>query len=142
VVTTDRDGTYDPAVEPREADKTLGELVGEMTRDVSTLLRQEVQLAKTEAREEISRASRGAAMLAAAGVTAWLALLILSLAVAAWLDEAVHPAVALAIIGAVWVIAAVVLVAVGRKQIQSTRPLPQTVDSLKEDVEWAKQQMS
>jgi uncharacterized membrane protein YqjE len=133
--------TVDPAVEPLEADKSLGELVGEMTRDVGTLVRQEVQLAKTEAREEISRASKGAGMLAGAGVAGWIALLLLSLALAAWLDEAVHPAVALLIVGAIWVIAAAVLGATGRKQLQM-RPLPQTVETLKEDVHWAKQQMS
>jgi hypothetical protein len=100
-----------------------------------------VQLAKTEAREEISRASKGAGMLAGAGVAGWIALLLLSLALAAWLDEAVHPAVALLIVGAIWVIAAAVLGATGRKQLQM-RPLPQTVETLKEDVQWAKQQMS
>jgi hypothetical protein len=142
VVTQERDRTYDPAVEPLESEKSLGELVGEMTRDVSTLLRQEVQLAKTEAREEISRASQGAGMLAGAGVAAWLALLLLSLALAAWLDEVMHPAVALLIVGVIWVVAAAVLAAIGRKRLKSVEPLPQTVDTLKEDVQWAKQQMS
>jgi hypothetical protein len=49
--------------------------------------------------------------------------------------------VALLIVGAIWVIAAAVLGATGRKQLQM-RPLPQTVETLKEDVQWAKQQMS
>jgi uncharacterized membrane protein YqjE len=141
-VSAERHDHFDPAVEPLEPEKSLGELVGEMTRDVGTLVRQEVELAKVEAREEISRASKGAGMLAAAAVAAWIALLILSLAAAAWLDEAVHPAVALAIVGAMWVIATAVLVPVGRKHLQNMRPLPQTVDTLKEDVQWARQQMS
>jgi hypothetical protein len=81
-------------------------------------------------------------MLAGAGVAAWLALLLLSLALAAWLDEVMHPAVALLIVGVIWVVAAAVLAAIGRKRLKSVEPLPQTVDTLKEDVQWAKQQMS
>jgi hypothetical protein len=95
-----------------------------------------------EAREEISHAAKGAGTLSIAALAAWIALVMLSLALAAWLDEAVHPAVALLIVGGLWVIAAVVLGLVGRDQLRKLRPLPQTVSTLKEDVEWAKQQMS
>ena len=46
---------HDPATQPRRPEATLGELFGEMTQNVTTLLRKEIELAKLEAREEVSR---------------------------------------------------------------------------------------
>jgi len=65
------------AVEPLQPDKSIGELFGELTADLGRLFRQEVQLAKTEASEEVERVGKDAGMLAAAGLGATLALMML-----------------------------------------------------------------
>ena len=58
--TTDRDHV----TEPSQADKSLGDLISELTSDLGHLFRQEVQLAKAEAREEVKQVGKGAGMLA------------------------------------------------------------------------------
>jgi uncharacterized membrane protein YqjE len=134
---TDRDGR---PTEPRRPEQSLGELFGEMTRDISTLFRKEIELAKIEAREEASKAGRGAGMFAGAGLAVWLGLLFLSLALAWLLDQAMNTALAFAIVGVLWAIAAAVLLMRGKKQMKSVKAVPETVNTVKEDVQWAKQQ--
>ncbi len=133
---------YDPATEPRRPEASLGELVAEMTSDLSTLFRKEIDLAKTEAHEELKQAGKAGGMLGGAAVAGWLALLLLSLALAWLLDEVMHIALALAIVGVVWGVAAFVLQRTGRAALGRVRGLPTTRDTLKEDVEWAKAQKS
>jgi len=133
---------WDPATQPKRPERSLGELFGEMTSEVSTLFRQEVQLAKTEAKYEASLAAKGIGMFAGAGVAAWMALLFVSLALAWLLDQAMNTALAFLLVGLIWVIAAAVLAFVGKSRIKSVEPLPTTVQTIKEDVEWAKQQKS
>jgi hypothetical protein len=135
---------YDPATEPKRAEVSLGELVGELTDELSTLFRKEIELAKTEAREEAGHAGKAAALLGGAALAAWLALVMLSLALA-WLldDEAdLDRALSFAIVGAVWVVGAIGLQAIGRKRLTMVRGLPRTKATIKEDVEWAKAQSS
>jgi hypothetical protein len=121
---------------------TLGELVAEMTADLSTLFRKEIDLAKTEAREELKQAGKAGGMLGGAAVAAWLALLLLSLALAWLLDEVMHVALAFAVVGVLWVAAAYILQRTGRAALGRVRGLPTTRDTLKEDVEWARAQKS
>ena len=133
---------WDPATEPKRPERTLGELFAEMTSEVSLLFRQEVQLAKTEAKDEASRAAKGVGMFAGAGVAAWMAVLFVSLALAWLLDQAMNTALAFLIVGLIWVVAAALLAVVGKSRIKSVEPLPTTTQTIKEDVEWAKQQKS
>jgi hypothetical protein len=133
---------YDPATEPRRPEVTLGELVAEMTADLSTLFRKEIDLAKTEAREELKQAGKAGGMFGGAALAGWLALLLLSLALAWLLDEVMHIALAFAIVGVLWVAAAFILQRTGRAALGRVRGLPTTRDTLKEDVEWAKAQKS
>jgi len=131
---------HDPATQPRRPEATLGELFGEMTQNVTTLLRKEIELAKLEARDEVSRAGRGVGMFAGAGVAGWMTLLFLSFAVAWLLDQAMNTALAFAIVGVVWAVVGVVLALRGKRAMKTVKPLPETVATLKEDVQWAKQQ--
>jgi uncharacterized membrane protein YqjE len=133
---------YDPATQPKRPDKSLGELFGEMTSDVSTLMRKEIELAKLEAREEAKKLGRGVGEFAGAGLAGWFTLLFLSFALAWLLDQAMNTALAFAIVGVIWGIVALILAMKGKKDIKSVEALPQTADTLKEDVEWAKQQKS
>ena len=134
--------TYDPATQPKRPEASLGELLSEMSSDLSTLLRQEVELAKTEARDEISQAGQAGAMLGAAGVAGWLALLLLSIAIAWLLDQGLNTALSFAIVGLAWAIAAAVLMASGKRRLSNLQTLPQTKQTIKEDIEWAKTQTS
>jgi uncharacterized membrane protein YqjE len=133
---------YDPATQPKRPDKSLGELFGEMTSDVSTLMRKEIELAKLEAREEAKKLGRGVGEFAGAGLAGWFTLLFLSFALAWLLDQAMNTALAFAIVGVIWGIVALILAMKGKKDIKSAEGLPQTTTTLKEDVEWAKQQKS
>jgi hypothetical protein len=133
---------HDLATEPKRADASLGTLVSEMTSELSTLFRKEIELAKTEAREEVTQAGKAGAAFAGAGVAAWLAMLLLSLALAWLLDQALNTALSFAIVGAIWAVAAFILLRTGRATLSRVRGLPATRETIKEDVEWAKAQKS
>jgi len=124
--------------EPLQPERSLGELFGDLTSDISLLFRKELELAKVEARGEVKRASKAAGMFAGAGLGGWMTALFLSLALAWLLDQAMNTALAFAIVGVLWGIAAMVLLKRGKKQMAEVQPLPQTVETLKEDVQWAK----
>ena len=126
------------ATQPKRPERSLGELLGEMSSDLGALLRKEVELAKVETREELSKAGKSAGMFGAAGLAGWLAVLFISLAAAWLLDQAINTALSFAIVGVVWAVVAVVLMRVGRRKLSEVNPLPETKETLKEDVEWAR----
>ncbi|HET7734487.1 MAG TPA: phage holin family protein [Nocardioidaceae bacterium] len=123
--------------------RSLSELLGAVASDLTTLFKQELELAKTEAKTEAARAGKGAGMLGGAGVTGHLALLFASLALMFLLDEWMHTAVAALIVTVLWAAVAAALAVRGRKELKQLNPqLETTQRSLKEDVEWARQQKS
>jgi uncharacterized membrane protein YqjE len=133
----------DPALEPKEPDASLGELFGRFTSNMSELFRKEVALARVETKEEVSKAAKGGGMAAGGGLIAYLCLVFLSLALAALLNEWMHPAWAFLIVAVLHGVIAGILIAVGRQRLKEVNPVPeQTVETLKEDVEWAKAQRS
>lgn len=129
--------------EPAQPDKSLGELVGEMTSDVSTLLRKEVELAKVELTDEVRKAGKAGGLLGAGAMTGYFALLFGSLALAWLLDQAMNRALAFFLVALAYGIAAAVLLTRGKEQMSKVDPVPrETVQTLKEDVQWAKTQTS
>jgi Putative Actinobacterial Holin-X, holin superfamily III len=141
--TSDRLGPVpDQATEPKRPEASLGELVSEMTSELSTLFRKEIDLAKTEAREEFKQAGKASGMFGGAALGGWMAVLLLSLALAWLLDQAMNTALAFAIVGVVWAVVAFILQRAGRQMLARVRGLPTTRDTIKEDVEWAKAQKS
>jgi len=132
----------DRAVEPLQADKSLGELFGDLTGDLSRLFRAEVQLAKTEARDELKKTGKATGMLGGAGLAGWMTALFVSLALAWLLDQAMNTALAFLIVGVLWAIAGAVLYKRGKAQLSAVEPLPETTQTLKEDAQWAKTQKS
>ena len=119
--------------------RSLGELVKEATSEVSLLLRKEVELAKAELREDVARAGKGAGAFGAAGLTAYLSLLFLSLALMFGLDALGLPiGVAALVVGLLYAGAAAVLGMTGKRQFDARKGLPRTTKTLKEDVEWAR----
>ena len=109
---------------------SLGELLGDVTRDLSTLMRQEVELAKAEAKQSATRAGKGAGMLAGAGVGGHFVLLFLSLALMFALGALMPLGWAALIVAVIWAIIAAVLASIGRKELKEIKGLPQTSETL------------
>lgn len=129
---------WDPDTQPMRPDRSLGELFTEMTSDMGTLVRKEIELAKLELKEEGARVGKGVGMFGGAGLAGWLALLFMSLALAWLIDQGLNTALAFAIVGLLWTIVALVLMSMGKKQLKETKALPNTTETIKEDVRWAK----
>jgi Putative Actinobacterial Holin-X, holin superfamily III len=120
-----------PAAPAHDSRPSVGEVFSELTADLSTLMRQEVELAKAEVRQSATQAGKGAGMLAGAGVAGHLALLFVS--VAAWWgigDTTGHGWSAL-IVGGAWLIIATVLGLVGRREITAVSGVAQTAQTVK-----------
>ena len=83
---------------------SVGQLVGEVVSDLSTLMRQELDLAKAELRQEAKKGGKAAGMLGGAGLAGWFVLLFASLALMWWLDDAMHTALAALIVTALWAV--------------------------------------
>jgi len=130
------------ATEPKQADRSLGELFGDLGAELSTLVRQELELAKSEARLEVRRATQTGTAFAVAAVAGLLLLSFASAALAWLLDQWMNTALAFLIVALLWAIVALVAVQAGKRRAAEIEPMPRTVETLKEDVEWAKQQKS
>ncbi|MCA1703764.1 MAG: phage holin family protein [Actinobacteria bacterium] len=114
-------------------DNSVGELIGSVTRDLSTLLRQELELAKVEVKQEAVQTGRAAGLLGAAGFAGYLVVLFLSLALAAGLAQLMDLGWALVLVAAVWALAGGVLFSAGRRRLRHLHPRPErTVDTLQE----------
>lgn len=116
----------------KAATTSLGELVGEVSRDLSELMRKELELAKAELADSAKRSGLGAGLLGAAGYAAMMTLLFLSIALWWALGLLVGGGWSGVIVAAIWAIVAVVLYAVGMGRIRSVRGAPQTVETVKE----------
>lgn len=117
----------------RKAETTsLGDLLNEVTRDVSTLMRQELELAKAEIRESAVRAGKGGGLVGGAGYAGLMAVFFLS--IAAWwgLGYLVGNAWSAVIIAVIWAIIGLILFLAGRTALKSVKGAPQTVDTIKE----------
>lgn len=123
-------------------DRSLGELFGELSAGFSQLVRDEVQLAKVELREEAAKARRAGGMFGGAALAGYMALLLVSFAAAWGLAEVIPVGFAFLIVGVLYGIVAAVLFLRGRDEIKHASPMPeQTVETLKEDARWAKAQL-
>ena len=113
--------------------------VGGLTADLSKLMRQEVELAKAEVKEEASRAGKSAGLLGGAGAAGYFALLFGSLAVMFGLAVVMHTAWAALLVATAYGVVGGVLYSRGRAGLKTLSPAPtQTVETVKEDVQWAK----
>jgi len=120
-------------------DKSVGDIVGRLASDFSQLMRAEIALAKAEAKEEVKDSSKGAGMLAGAGYAGHLLVLFASLALMFLLDVWMPIGWAALIVAVIWGIVGFVLYSSGRKNLQrATPPMNETVETLKEDAQWAK----
>lgn len=117
--------------EEKAARTSLGDLLGEVSKDLSTLVRQEIELAKAEAKESATRAGKGAGLLGGAGYAALMAVLFLSIALWWGLGHLIDNGWSAVVVALIWGVIALVLYLTGRKQLAQIKGTPQTADSLK-----------
>ncbi len=121
-------------------DRSIGELVASLSQDLSTLVRQELDLAKAEMTQKGKKAGLGLGLFGGAGVAALLALICLSLTAIVVLNAWMRDWLAALIVTLVWAGVAAFLGLRGRRELREIDgPIPQeTKETIKEDIEWAK----
>jgi len=124
-------------------DLSVGELFADLSRSTSTLVRQEVELAKTEITQKASRIGKDVGFMAAGGAIAYAGLFFVLAAVAIILMMIGVPAwLSVLIVGLIAIGAGYFLIQKGREGLKRDNLAPkQTMETLKEDAEWAKQQI-
>jgi Putative Actinobacterial Holin-X, holin superfamily III len=126
-------GTPTTAGRPDVEGTSVGQLFGELAKDLSTLMRQEVALAKAELQAEAKKAGTGAGMMVAAGLAGFLTLLFLSNALWWALENVMDAGLAALIVAVLWGVIGAVLFSMGRKKLKQVNPKPErTVDTLSE----------
>ncbi len=126
---TDADGYGRPDVEGT----SVGQLLGDVSRDLSTLMRQELALAKAEVRVEASKAGKAAGMLGGAGFAGYMVVLFLSIALWSGLANVMDPGWSGLIVAVLWAVIGAVLYLSGRKQLEKVNPKPErTVETLQQ----------
>lgn len=122
-------------------DRPLSDLLSELSDDVTTLMRQEVQLAKLELKAEATKAGKAGGLLGAGAVLGYVSLLLLLWAVSWGLAAVMPTGLAFLIVGLVVGVMAAVLAMLGRKRLQKVDPAPDTtIQTLKEDKQWISEQ--
>jgi hypothetical protein len=112
---------------------SVGELLGEVTRDLSTLMRQELALAKAEVRQEAVKAARAGGMLGGAAFAGYMVLLFLSCAVWWGLASVLPAGTSAFLVAVIWAIAGAVLFVLGRQRMREVSPKPErTVETVSE----------
>ena len=130
------------AVETSSSDgsstRSLGEIVGDITQDLTTLVRQEMDLATSEMKQEVAKVGKGIGMFGGAGAFAYLALIFLGLTLTWLLDNWMPIEVGALIVTLLWGAIAAALALKGRQEMKDANPaLPVTQQTLKEDAQWA-----
>lgn len=122
----------DTEAEIRARNESLGEMFASLAERLSTLIRQEIKLAKAEATESAKEAGAGAGMLAGAAVGGFFVLMFLSLALTWALGNVMNLGWAALIVAVLWAIVAAVLASMGKKRLEKVKGLPQTQESMQE----------
>lgn len=127
----------------REESRGIGDLLGDLGRQVSTLVRKEIDLARVEVTTSVGRMSRGAAMAGAGGAVLYAGLLILLVAAVLGLVEAgVEPWLSALIVALVVLVIGGALTAMGVNRIRETELAPkETAETVRDNVEFVKEQM-
>ena len=112
---------------------SVGQLIGEVSKDLSTLMRQELELAKAELKTEASKAGKGAGLLGAAGFAGYMLVLFLSIALWWALSHLVGHSWSALIVAILWGIIGAVAFTMGKKKFQQVNPKPErTVETLQQ----------
>lgn len=117
---------------PARDQASVGDLLGDVARDLSTLMRQELELARAELRQEARKAGKAAAGFTGAGLAGYMVLLFLSFALWWGLSNVMDQGWAALIVAVVWAVIGAVLYAMGRNRAREIRGLPQTAQTVRE----------
>jgi uncharacterized membrane protein YqjE len=132
----------EPAPQPDE-DATLGELLGELGRDVTELMSTQFELAVVEVKEEARRAARAGSLLGAGSLVAYLAVTLGAFALAFGLAEGMELWLAFLVVAVLLGAVGAALFLAGKAQLDATDPVPhKTIETLEEDARWLRQQIS
>jgi hypothetical protein len=110
---------------------SIGELLSNVSEDLSILVRQELALAKAEATQTASRVGKGSGMLAGAAIAGYFVFLFLSIALWWGLGNAIGHAWSALVVMVIWAVIAGVLAVLGRASLRKAKGLPQTTDTVK-----------
>ena len=124
-----------------QRDQSIGDLLKQLSQETTMLVRKELELAKAEVTEKGKQAGVGAGMVGGAGAAGLMALIALTLTLIFAMDTFMKGWLAALIVTLIWGAVAGVLALQGRNRIkEATPPAPQTIETVKEDVQWAKNQ--
>lgn len=129
--------------DPRLREQSMGELFKQLSDELSTLVRQELKLAQAEMTEKGKKAGLGAGMFGAAGIVGLLALLTLTACLVAALATGLAVWLAALIVTVVYAALAAGIALIGKRRVSEATPAvpEETIESVKEDVQWAKTQL-
>ena len=129
----DRGTPTTPSGDPDIEGVSVGALIGEVTKDLSTLMRQELELAKVELKSEAKKAGQGAGMFGAAGFAGYMVLMFLSFALWWALENLMDAGLAALIVAILWGAVGAVAYVMGKKKFDQVHPKPErTVDTLQQ----------
>lgn len=110
--------------EPLRPEMSLGDVVGKLGDDLSGLLSTQIEIAKLEIKQEVGQAAKGAGLLSSGVVAALIAVLLLSMAAAWGIAEALNPWAGFLIVGLLWAVAAVALALIGKRKLAEVQAVP------------------
>jgi len=120
-----------PSAQRDVGQQSVGELIGEVSRDFSTLMRQELELAKAEIKTEVAKTGKAAGLLGGAGFAGYMVALFLSCALWWGLANAMDAGWAALVVAVLWAAIGVVLFVTGRSTMRTVNPKPErTVDTV------------
>ena len=130
-------------MDARRDERSLGDLFGDLSRQLSTLIRKEIDLARTEMTNRARSATQDAALIGAGGALAYAGLLVfLGAVVLLLVDVGLEPWLAALLAAVVAIAIGGALVWRGREGLKQTSLTPErTIETLKDDAEWAKEQI-
>lgn len=110
---------------------SVGDIISDISENLSTLIRQEMELAKAELSDSATRAGKGAGMLGGAGIAGHFVLLFLSIGLWWWIGEGIGHGWSALIVAVLWAVVAAVLAAVGRSKLKEVKGMPKTASTAK-----------
>jgi hypothetical protein len=131
-----------PLVVPAPAEPTLADLLSGLTNDLNDLIRKEFQLARAETMESISKATRGIVLAASGGAVAYAGFIMLLIGIVILLGDILPLWVSAVAIGLLAIVVGLILVQSGRSTLKDVSIKPErTIETIKEDAQWAKEQL-
>jgi len=131
-------------MQARKDDRSLGELFGDLARDMGVLVRQEIGLASAEMTQKATRVGQHLAVLAIGGLVAYAGALAIIAAIIIWLGEVgLDWWLSALLVGLVVAIIGGLMIQRGINALKRVDPVPhETIQTLKEDGQWAKEQIN